>query len=102
MIEIFVINGTDYSLFAIGGMGALLFFAVQLVLCFKTKKTGVRLIPVYFVLCLVSLAIAAALTGSAGSVLDLSGVVAAVIFCFALLFGLSIGAAWIIYKVKSK
>lgn len=34
----------------IGIVGAVLFFAIQLVLCFKAKRTGVKLIPAYIIL----------------------------------------------------
>ena len=103
MIDIFVINGTDYSLFVIGGVGALIFFAIQLALCFKAKKTGVKLIPVYFICLLVVLAIASVIIGtSPESLMDLSGLIAIVILCVALLFGVSIGAAWLIYRIRAK
>ena len=103
MIDIFVINGTDYSLFVIGGIGALLFFAIQLALCFKAKKLGVKLIPVYFICLLVVLAIASVIIGvSPDSLMDLSGLITIVILCVALLFGISIGAAWLIYRIRAK
>ena len=102
MIPLFVINGADYSLFAIGGIGALTLFAIQLALCFKAKRTGVKLIPTYFVLLLVGLAGYCAISGSSGSVLDISGVVAIVVLCFALLFGISIGAAGLIHRLVLK
>jgi len=103
MIDIFVINGTDYSLFVVGGIGALIFFVGQLTLCFKAKKIGVKLIPVYFVCLLVALAIVSVIIGtSPESLMDLSGLIAIVILCVALLFDISIGAAWLIYRIKTK
>ena len=103
MIDTFVINGTDYSLFVIGGIGAIIFFAIQLALCFKAKKLSVKLIPVYFICLLVALAIASVIIEvSPDSLMDLSGLIAIVILCVALLFGISIGVAWLIYKIKAK
>ena len=103
MIDLFVINQADYSLFFIGGFSALAFFALQLVLCFKAKSNRVKLIPVYFILLLILLAIAAVVIGtSPESLIDLSGLVAAVILCIALLLGISIGAAWLIYRAKTE
>lgn len=100
MIEIFVINGVDYFLFVIGGVGALVIFIIQLALCFKTKKTGVKLIPAYFILFLIVVAILSATGGNTGFFIDLSGFVAKVILCVALIFGIAIGAAWLIFKTK--
>ena len=103
MIDIFVVNGLDYSLFVIGGAGALLLFAVQLALCFKAKSKRVKLIPVYFIGLLIILAIASVAIGtSPESLMDLSGLVAIVILCVALLFGTAIGAAWLVFRIRTK
>ena len=78
-------------------------FRSQLALCFKAKKTGVKLIPVYFICLLIVLAIASVIFGtSPESLMDLSGLIAIVILCVALLFGISIGAAWLIYRIRAK
>ena len=103
MIPVFVVNGSDYSLIIIGAICAILTFVIQLFLCFKAKRTGIKLIPLYFTLLLCVLAAVTALFGgSPDSFMDLSGLVAVVIFCIALLFGISTGAAWLIYKVKTR
>jgi uncharacterized membrane protein len=98
----FVVNGSDYTIIVIGIVGALLFFAVQYALCCKAKKTATKLIPLYFILLLIVLAIIVALSESNGSLLDVQGLAAIVILVFALVFGIPIGAAWRIYKLRHK
>ena len=100
MFSIFVINGVDYSLFVIGGIGALISFAVQYILCCKAKRKWVKLIPVCFLLAI--LAIAALIADSAGSIIKISEVVAVVLLCIAVLMGIAIGAAWLVYNVRTK
>lgn len=46
----FVVNGADYTILIIGAMGALLFFAIQFILCFKAKRITVKCIPIYLAL----------------------------------------------------
>ena len=46
----FVVNGADYTIIVIGAIGALLFFGIQLTLCFKAKRLAVKCIPLYLVL----------------------------------------------------
>ena len=78
-------------------------FVAQLALCFKTKKLSVKLIPIYFVILMIGLVIATVEIGSPSeSLMDLSGLVAMVILCAALIFGVAIGAAWLIYKLYKK
>jgi hypothetical protein len=102
MIKLFAINGVDYSLFVIGGGAVVIFFAAQLALCFKTRKMWVKLIPVYFIGLLLVLAVLAVTIGdSSDSFMDLSGLVAIVILCFALLLGFPVGAAWVIYRMRN-
>ena len=100
MIDIFVINQVDYSLVVIGGAGALMFFVAQLALCFKAKSKWVKLIPVYILLLL--LGISALIVDSAGSIINISDLVMVVILCVVLLFAISIGAAWLTYKIRMK
>ena len=99
----FVINGTDYSLIVVGIIAAALFFAVQYFLCGKARSLGVKLIPVYFILIILVLA-ALVIAGDRGDTFieDIRGVVALVILGFALVCGISTGAAWVVYRARNK
>ena len=99
----FVINGTDYTLIAVGIIVAALFFAVQYFLCGKARRIGVKLIPVYFSLLILVLA-ALVMTGDRGDpfIEDMRGVVALAILGFAVVCGISTGAAWMVYKARNK
>ena len=100
MIDIFVINNVDYSLFIIGGIGVLLTFAAQYMLCCRAKSKWVKLIPVYFLL--LFLAVAGLIADSSGSILQVSNVVQIVLLCISVLLAISIGAAWLAYKLRHK
>ena len=100
MIDIFVIGGVDYSIFVIGGIGVLLTFAAQYMLCCRAKSKWAKLIPVYFLLLL--LAFTGLIADSSGSILQVSNVVQIVLLCIVVLLAISIGAAWLIYKARHK
>ena len=102
----FIINGVDYTFHVFGilfvAASAAIFFTAQYMLCSKAKKISTRLIPAYGVLLLVVLAIIVTTGGTGGSPIDLRGAVALMILGFASICGLSAGAAWVIYRVRSK
>ena len=100
MIDMFVIGGVDYSLFVIVGIGALIIFAAQYALCCKAKSKWIKLIPVYFLLLI--LAISTLVVDSTGSIISISNVVMVVLLCIDVLFAIAVGAAWVVYKVKTK
>ena len=77
-------------------------FGLQLLLCFKTKHMAVKLIPSYFILAGLLFAGYIALFIDGSGFLDLSGVVAAFFAIVSLVMGLFVGAAWLIWKWKSK
>ena len=97
-----IINGGDYTIVAVGIIFVVLLFLIQLALCFKTKHLAVKLIPMYFIFALFILAVLVATSNNVGSFLDLSLLVAVIILCFALVCGISIGGAWLIYKFKRR
>ncbi len=61
-----VANGSDYTLIAIGLIGTIIFFILQLIFCFKAKKVAIKLIPTYLIL-LVALHCIATYLGFFGS-----------------------------------
>lgn len=84
-------------------ISALLFFAIQLILCFKAKKIQVKLIPVYINMVFILLMAAdfAGLFGYNG-VISTQGILAmvfAIISCSAIIGEIS---AWIIYWLQMK
>ena len=98
-----VINGADYTIFAVGLLGTFLFFIVQLTLCIKAKKMSVKLIPVYIILfCgMPTIADLCGLLGYRGfiSMQGILAVVLAIIIGFALV---GEAAAWIVYNVHKR
>ena len=101
-----VINGIDYTFHIFAAIFVVvivsLFFAGQYILCKKAKHMAVKLIPTYVVFLLVILAILVTMGGTGGSFIDLRSFVAWVILGIASIGGVSLGAAWVIYRVKNK
>ncbi len=101
----FVVNGADYTILVSGAMGALLFFAIQFILCFKAKRITVKCIPIYLALLggAYCLALWAGLWGSysAGAI---SGNQLAAYICGIVVGIASLGIviAWILYGVISR
>jgi len=102
MIDIFVINQVDYSIIVIGGAGTLIFFAMQLVLCLKAKKSRTKRIPLYVLLCL---ALFCVLLGfgvfgsSSGSVLDGNKIAALALACIVGIAAIGEILAWAVYGI---
>ena len=102
----FVADVADYTFHVVGTIFAFaliaVFFTVQYMLCSRVKKTWIKLIPAFVVLLYVAAAILVATGDTGGSPIDLRGVVASMILIFALICGVSLGAAWVVYRVRNK
>jgi small-conductance mechanosensitive channel len=97
-------NEPQYS-FVIGLVCAILFFAIQILLCFKARKTVVKLIPVFFIFMglILCLLLYSGIMGTG------SGVIGNVNQIVALLFTIVIGiacigdiAAWAVYGIYQR
>jgi hypothetical protein len=99
----FVINGIDYAfhIFATTFIVAsvAVFFTVQYILCKKSKRMAIKLIPAYGVLILIILAFLVTISSTGGSFIDLRSFIALVILGYALICGISAGVAWVIYRI---
>ena len=102
----FVINGVDYAfhVFAVIFVVIIvaLFFVGQYILCKRAKRMAIKLIPVYAVFLMAILAILVTMGGTGGSPIDLRSFVAWIIVGIAAICGISSGAAWLTYRIRTK
>ena len=98
----FVINGTDYTLFVLAAVAALVFFAGQYALCRWAKRPIFRCIPACAVVLLLLLAQYVLSSDNRGSFIDLRGAMAAVIVGFALLCAVSASLGWLLWRWQSR
>lgn len=98
----FVINGTDYTLFVLAAVAALVFFAGQYALCRWAKRPIFRYIPACAVVLLLLLAQYVLSSDNRGSFIDLRGAAAAVIVGFALLCAVSASLGWLLWRWQSR
>ena len=102
----FVVDGIDYTFWLFGILAVIvtvaIVFTAQYMLCSRAKKTGTKLIPLYGILFLVAAAIFIAKGDNGGSPIDLRAVAALMVLAIAFICGVSSGAAWVIYRMKSK
>lgn len=96
----FMINGTDYTLYIIAFLSVTFLFFLQLYLCRKTKSSKIRKLPLLFVAFLLVLALITYITPDTSGFIDLSGLVASILFFYAVICSAAIGLAWAVYKVK--
>ena len=94
-------NGTDYTLYVVGILGAVFFFALQC-LCLQAKRRVVKYIPLYGIAALLLLPLLVLSADNRGSMLDLRGAVAAVMAVFALLCAGGAGCAWGLWYLKGR
>jgi len=102
MFDIFVINGRDYSIFVIGGAGALIYFVAQLAFCLKAKRTAIKLIPLYVFLIPViylALIVFGAFESQPVGVLDGNMIVALLLGCIIGIAAIGEILAWTVYGV---
>jgi quinol-cytochrome oxidoreductase complex cytochrome b subunit len=89
-------------LFVVGVILAIILFVIQLLLCFKARKAGVKRIPLYFALvcCVLCAMLFMGILGKGSSGSALGNVHQIVALILAIVAGISfigIVAAWIIY-----
>ena len=94
-------HGTDYTLYVVGALGAVFFFALQC-LCLRAKRRAVKYTPLYGIAVLLFLPLLVLSADNRGSVLDLRGAVAAVMAVFALLCAGGAGCAWGLWYLKGR
>ena len=101
--SMFTVNGTDYTIIVVGLVGALLFFTIQLILCCKSKRLAIKLIPIYiFLLCVLIMAADFAGMVKYSGFFSGRGILGTII---AIVAGISlIGdvAAWAVYRTRKK
>lgn len=91
-------------LFVLGAVLAIAFFVIQLLICFKARKTTVKRIPLYFILvcCVLCAMLFMGIfgTGSGGSALgNVHQLVALILAIVAGISLIGVVAAWIVYKI---
>ncbi len=94
------INGTDYTLPAIILISVIVLFSIQYLFCTRAKKTWQKLLPLLYVIFLFALAVFVVVTADGSGFLDFSGVLAVFICIYAAICAVTIGAAWIVYKIR--
>lgn len=84
---------------------AVAFFAIQLFLCFKAKRSSVKRIPLYIVLLIVGFALLICTrifgTGS-GFLGNANLIVAAILAIIVAIASIGIVFAWVVYKINKK
>lgn len=99
----FMFNGTDYTIYVIIAVTVIFLFALQYLLCRKTRNRLLRAIP--FLLPLVAIAaalISAASFGHNGGFVDLSMVAAGLLAIYALICIIAILLARLLYRYHSR
>lgn len=99
----FMFNGTDYTIYVIIAVTVIFLFALQYLLCRKTRNRLLRAIP--FLLPLVAIAaalISAASFGHNGGFVDLSMVAAGLLAIYALICIIAILLARLVYRYHSR
>lgn len=99
----FMFNGTDYTIYVIIAVTVIFLFALQYLLCRKTRNRLLRAIP--FLLPLVAIAaalISAASFGHNGGFVDLSMVAAGLLAIYALICIIAILLARLVYQYHSR
>ncbi len=102
--KMFVVDGTDYSIFVLAAILAAVSFVVQMFLCSRASRVSVRLLPVYF--SAVPLALSLLLyifpSNSPGSFISASAVAS----LFLLIPGAAIASgcalAWLVCAIRRK
>ena len=95
-----IFNGTDYTIPVIVIISIVLLFTVQYILCTKTKKIIIKLIPLLYDVFIMVLGVLTLLMPSGGGFIDLRAAIALLLFIYAVICAASILAAWIVYIVK--
>ena len=90
-------------LFVVGIILAVVFFMIQLLLCFKARQTNVKRIPVYFILlcgllCFM-LFIGAFGSGSGGVIANVNQLIASILAIVVGIALIGVVTAWIVYKI---
>lgn len=89
----------------IGLILAVVFFAIQLLLCFKAEKPAVKRLPLYFILLCAgfTLLICTGLFGTGSGFLGNIHLIAAMILgIVAGIAAVGVAAAWMVYKIYQK
>lgn len=100
----FIINGTDYTLIALGVISAVLFFTVQLTLCQKAKRMAIKLIPAYIIFLFALLVVADLLGvfGSGSGFISVQGIIAMTLSIVAGIALIGEIAAWVVYGIHKR
>lgn len=96
----FMINGTDYTLYIIAFATVTFMFFLQLYLCRKAKSRKIQMLPLLFVVFLLMMALVTYITPDTSGFIDLSGLVAVMFLIYAAICSVAIGLAWAVYKIK--
>ena len=96
------INGTDYTLPAIILLSVIVLFSIQYLLCSNAKKTWQKLLPLLYVAFLIAWAVFIVAAADGSGFIDFSGVLAVFICIYAAICAVTIGAAWIVYKIRKR
>jgi len=90
-----VVNGTDYTLWIFIVATVVVLFGVQFLLCRKTRKLGIKLLPMLIVVACFVMVPVTMLSSNHGSFLDLRGLVSMLFALYGLICAAAIGAAWL-------
>ncbi len=96
----FMINGTDYTLYIIAFSTFVFLFFMQLYLCRKAKSKKIKMLPLLFVAFILLMALITYLTPDTSGFIDLSGLVAFLLLAYAVICAASIGFAWMVYDMR--
>lgn len=99
----FMFNGTDYTIYVIIAVTVIFLFALQYLLCSKTRNRLLRAIPFLLPLAaIIAALISAASLGHNGGFLDLSMVAAGLLAIYALIGIIAILLARLVYRYCSR
>ena len=101
-MNLWVINGTDYSVVVIGVVSFLVLFGVQYGICLKAKSKILRFALWGYVGLILLLAVLCALDGDSSGFIIISGFIALILLGYALIFAGAIICAWLVYKWRRR
>lgn len=97
----FVINDIDYTIIVMGIAVLLLFFAIQLILCVKTRKVAVKICPIFFIflMFLFSITLYAGIWGYGKGFIPSNNLIALIIAAGAGIASIGEMFAWLVYLI---
>lgn len=99
-MDLWVINGVDYSVILVGVVSFLVLFGVQYEICLKAKSKVLKFAPWGYVGLILFLAVLCALNND--GFIIISGFIALILLGYAAICAGAIICAWLVYKWRRR